>query len=95
MRKRGAIIVAGVAGVAGASWTTSDTTFVQIGCGLFWFLLVLALLLWARRSRGPDRIVNMPLDAPDPWVDEHGVQRFPGDVFDVANHPTPGRHGRL
>ena len=23
-----------------------------------------------------------------------GVHRYPGDVLDVENHPTPGAHGR-
>ena len=31
----------------------------------------------------------------DAFVDENGVQRYPGDVFDLENHPTPGAHSRI
>lgn len=31
----------------------------------------------------------------DAFVDENGVQRYHGDVFDFENHPTPGAHGRV
>ncbi|TXH55465.1 MAG: hypothetical protein E6Q93_16110 [Burkholderiaceae bacterium] len=31
----------------------------------------------------------------DAFVDENGVQRYPGDVFDFENHPTPGAHSRI
>lgn len=31
----------------------------------------------------------------DAFVDENGVRRYPGDVFDFENHPTPGDHSRI
>jgi hypothetical protein len=35
------------------------------------------------------------LVSPDPFTDELGVQRHPGDVFDMENHPRPGANGRF
>lgn len=29
------------------------------------------------------------------FVDGNGVLRYPGDVFDFENHPTPGAHSRI
>ena len=50
------------------------------------------LVLLARRA---DVVVESPkVDVRNPFTDQLGVHRYPGDVLDVENHPTPGAHGR-
>jgi hypothetical protein len=44
-------------------------------------------------SRG--EVAVPELVSPDPFTDELGVQRYPGDVFDMENHPRPGANGRF
>jgi hypothetical protein len=31
----------------------------------------------------------------NPFTDQLGVHRYPGDVMDIENHPSPGAHGRF
>ena len=40
-------------------------------------------------------VVVPELEASDPFTDELGVQRYPGDVFDMESHPRPGANGRF
>lgn len=95
MRMRTVLLVALAAGVLGSRWTTSQSTFVIIGFGAFWAVVVFALLMWARwRSSDRRLLPTPPGEQDDPWTDEHGVHRFQGDVFDIANHPHPGKHSR-
>lgn len=92
---RTVLFVALAAGVLGSRWTTAQSTFVVIGFGAFWAVVVFALLMWARWRSSDRRLITTPPAEPgDPWTDEHGVHRFPGDVFDIANHPHPGKHSR-
>ncbi len=44
----------------------------------------------------PYQDVAMPEQAvPDPFTDELGVQRYPGDALDLENNPRPGANGRF
>lgn len=95
MRILTVMLAALVAGVLGAVWTTSGSTFVIVGCGLFWFIVTFAVLMWARSRKSGGRSITPPRhEVGDPWTDEQGVHRFPGDVLDIANHPHPGKHSR-
>jgi|EndMetStandDraft_4_1072995.scaffolds.fasta_scaffold302195_2 hypothetical protein len=95
VRMRTVLLAALAAGVIGSFWTTSQSTLVIVGFGAFWAGVVFVVLMWARlRSSDSGSITAPPAEAGDPWTDEQGVQRFPGDVFDIANHPHPGKHSR-
>lgn len=95
MRMQSVLLSAIVAGGLGAAWTSSESTFVMVGCGLLWFLVAFAVLMWARSSKSAGRSIAPPRhEVGDPWTDEQGVHHFPGDVFDIANSPHPGKHSR-
>jgi hypothetical protein len=95
VRMRTVLLAALAAGVLGSRWTTSQSTFVIIGFGSFWAVVAFGLLMWARWRSSDSRSITTPHAEPgDPWTDEQGVHRFPGDVFDIANHPHPGKHSR-
>lgn len=45
---------------------------------------------------GANQDVAVPQQrVPDPFTDELGVQRYPGDALDLENHPRPGANGRF
>ena len=51
------------------------------------------LVLLARRT---DVAVDPPaVQVRNPFTDQLGVHRYPGDVMDIENHPSPGAHGRF
>jgi hypothetical protein len=104
MRARSIIAVTLVIAVLGAVLEPPGNIQLRVFGALFWGAIaggVLFLARWARRSkRGgqPARTAAWPcsdVSSPDPWVDTHGVQRFPGDVFDIENHPEPGANGHI
>ena len=82
------LIVGGIA----ASTVTERDPFV---IAFFWLLfggVAAALAMFA----GPDQDVVVPEPTvPNPFTDELGVQRYPGDVFDLEIHPRPGANGRF
>jgi hypothetical protein len=93
MRIRSVCIASVIAGGLGAAWTTSESLFVQVGCGLFWFFVTFSLLLWARASKSAEGRIRVPgAEGEDFWTDEQGVHHFQRDVFDLANHPHMGKH---
>jgi hypothetical protein len=93
MRIRTVFIVSLAAGGLGATWTTSDSLFVQIGCGLFWFIATFLVLIWARHSRAGGQSLRVPnADGTDYWTDEQGVHHFHGDVFDLASETHRSKH---
>lgn len=82
----------GVVG-AGAAATVADRGAFVIA--FFWLMfggVAGLLVLLARRSES--ELVPPEVVAPSPFTDQLGVHRYPGDVLDVENHPTPGAHGR-
>lgn len=97
MRARSIFILSVAAGIAGAASTTSQSTFVVVFCFVFWTAVVGAVLFLARWTRGsePEEFPSMEVVDPDPWVDADAVRHFPGDVFDIENHPRTGAHGHL
>jgi hypothetical protein len=97
MRARSIFVLSLAAGVAGAAATTSQSTFVVAFCFVFWMAIVGAVLFLARWSRvdEPEDVRSAEIVDPDPWVDADGVRHFPGDVFDIENHPRTGAHGHL
>lgn len=94
MRTRTVLIASLAAGGVGAAWTTSDSMFVQVGCGIFWFIATLAVLLWARYSRTAGQRFTSPTTegTTDYWTDEQGVHHFQGDVFDLASETHRNKH---
>jgi len=95
VRMRTVLLAALAAGVLASRWTTSQSTFAIVGFGAFWAGVVFVVLMWARRRSSHIRLAKVPqAEAGDPWTDEQGVHRFTGDVFDIANHPHPGKHSR-
>lgn len=97
MRARSIFILSIAAGIAGAAATTSQSTFVVAFCFVFWAAIVGAVLFLARSGWAgePEEIRDPEVVDPDPWVDADGVRHFPGDVFDIENHPRTGAHGHL
>jgi hypothetical protein len=97
MRAKTIVILSLAAGIAGAAATTSESTFVVAFCFVFWTAIVGAVLFLARASWAgePEEIRSPEVVDPDPWVDADGVRHFPGDVFDIENHPRTGAHGHL
>ena len=97
MRARSIFILSIAAGIAGAAATTSQSSFVVAFCFVFWTAVVGAVLFLARSSRvgEAEEVHGQEVVDPDPWVDADGVRHFPGDVFDIENHPRTGAHGHL
>jgi hypothetical protein len=89
--------------VLGAMWVDSDDMLLRVVCGLFWGAIVGAVLFvvrWGRSYQSRGGPEESPWQSgedssPDPWVDASGVHRFPGDVFDIENHPRPGANGHI
>jgi len=96
MRVTFIVFLAGSAGLIGAVTTTSDSNFVRAFCFVFWFVGVAAFLAIARLGSGRRHgSSGQDIRPVDPWVDADGVRHFPGDVFDIENHPRPGAHGNF
>jgi hypothetical protein len=84
-----------VAGGLAATTVWSRSAFVIGFFVVFWGSMA-ALLVWLSRRRWDTSEPASPeIECPDPFVDESGVRHFPGDVYDLQNHPTPGAHGRV
>lgn len=82
----------GVVGALAAATVIDRGAFV---IGFFWLMFggIAGLLVWVAR-RG-DVVVDSPeVEVRNPFTDQLGVHRYPGDVLDVENHPSPGAHGR-
>lgn len=83
----------GVVG-AGAAATVADRGAFVIA--FFWLMfggIAGLLVLLARRT---DVAVDPPaVQVRNPFTDQLGVHRYPGDVMDIENHPSPGAHGRF
>lgn len=97
MRTAYIFVLSTVAGALGAAATTSTSAFVVAFCFCFWAAIVAAVLLLARAGQ-PGETEDLPnpdIEVVDPWVDADGVRHFPGDVFDIENHPRTGAHGHL
>ena len=94
-----AFVVAG--GLASMS-VSSRGAFVSAFFFLF-FGSIVAFAVWmlgARRRAGDNAFVEddqkpMEIKCPGPFIDELGVQRYAGDVFDLENFPEPGACGRV
>jgi hypothetical protein len=82
----------GVVGALAAATVTDRGAFVIV---FFWLMFggiagVLVLI-----ARGADVVAEPPgIEVRNPFTDQLGVHRYPGDVLDVENHPSPGAHGR-
>jgi hypothetical protein len=94
MRVRTIVVVAMVVGTA-AAICSGGSSFAKTFWFLFWAGIVGVVLSLARFGRAPDEITHMEIVDLDPWVDQDGVRHFPGDVFDIPNHPRTGAHGHL
>jgi len=94
MRVRSIFIAAIGAGTV-AAVSTSGSSFARVFWFLFWAAIVGVLMLLARFGRAPEAIPDAEVVDLDPWVDQDGVRHFPGDVFDIENHPRTGAHGHL
>ena len=82
----------GIVGALSASTVTERGPFT---IAFFWVMFGgIAGLLTLAASPNADEIVVPEIKIPDPFTDEFGVYRYPGDVFDIENHPRPGAHGR-
>lgn len=85
----GAFVVVG--GLA-ASTVSERGTFL---IAFFWIMfggIAAAVAMFA----GANQDVAVPQQrVPDPFTDELGVQRYPGDALDLENHPRPGANGRF
>jgi len=97
MRTRSIVLLSTVAGTVGAAAATSDSIFVAVFCFAFWAAIVGTVLLVAQAARSGEReeLLNPEIVVVDPWVDADGVRHFPGDVFDIENHPRTGAHGHI
>ena len=97
MRTGYIFVLSTVAGALGAAATTSTSAFVVVFCFFFWAAIVAAVLLLVRAGRPgePEELPSPDIAVIDPWVDADGVRHFPGDVFDIENHPRTGAHGHL
>lgn len=97
-----AILAFIVSGALAASSVTSRGSFV-VGFFFLFFGSIVGVVVWLAggrwKSEGNTVLEeDMTPRAPehrDPFVDESGVHRHPGDVFDLENHPTPGAHGKF
>jgi hypothetical protein len=82
----------GVVGAVAAASVADRGAFV---IAFFWLMfggIAGLLVLLARRTEAD--IAPPEVAAPSPFTDQLGVHRYPGDVLDVENHPTPGANGR-
>ena len=96
-----AICVALVTGSFGA-WASisahpdlATRPIVLVVCALFWGVPLGLLFLVSGRNSNRNRLRGSDSDHQDPWIDENGVHRYFGDVFDRVNHPTPGAADRF
>ena len=97
-----AILAFVVAGALAASSVTSRGAFVA-GFFFLFFGSIVGLLVWLAGGRWKSAGDTSPeedmkpraIRHRDPFVDESGIRRYPGDVFDLENHPTPGAHGKF
>ncbi|MBW8830353.1 MAG: hypothetical protein JF606_13130 [Burkholderiales bacterium] len=94
MRVRTIVVVAMVVGTA-AAIGSDGSSFAKTFWFLFWAGIVGIVLLLARFGRASEEITHIEMVDLDPWVDQDGVRHFPGDVFDIENHPRTGAHGHL
>ena len=94
MRARSIVILAIAAGT-GAAFSVSGTSFAKTFWFIFWAAVVGVVFLLARFGRAPEVVPDIEMVDLDPWIDQDGVRHFPGDVFDVENHPRTGAHGHL
>jgi hypothetical protein len=94
VRVRTIFILALAAGTT-AALSTSGTSFAKTFWFLFWAALVGVVLLLARYGRAQEAAPDIEIVDLDPSVDQDGVRHFPGDVFDIENHPRTGAHGHL
>jgi hypothetical protein len=94
MRVRTIFMVAVASGTA-AAIGSSGSAFARTFWFLFWVAIVGVVLLLARFGRAPEVAPDAEVVDLDPWVDQDGVRHFPGDVFDIENHPRTGAHGHL
>lgn len=89
------ILVTAAAAGATAAISVSGGTFAKTFWFLFWAGIVGVVLLLVRFGRAPDTLPEIEVVDPDPWVDQDGVRHFPGDVFDIKDHPRTGAHGHI
>ena len=75
-----------VGGLAAVS--VSDRGAFVVGFVALMFGGIAAAVAMVASPRG--EVAVPELVSPDPFTDELGVQRYPGDVFDMENHPRPG-----
>jgi hypothetical protein len=64
--------------------------FVLLFGGVAAALVLLSGGNWSAEDPEPIDIANT-----DPYIDEHGIVHYPGDPFELENHPVPGAHGRI
>jgi hypothetical protein len=101
-RGRRAVLAFVVSGALAASSVTSRGAFV-VGFFFLFFGAIVGLLAWLAGGRWnsagntllEEDMKPGAIEHRDPFVDESGVHRYPGDVFDLENHPTPGAHGKF
>jgi hypothetical protein len=82
----------GVVGAIAAATVSDRGVFV---IAFFWLMfggIAGLLVLLASRSEAEIEPPDVPVR--NPFTDQLGVHRYPGDVLDVENHPAPGAHGR-
>lgn len=97
---------AGVAFVVGGA--VAATAVISRGAFAAWFFFlffgsIVGLFAWLAggRWRSAGNVVleeSLNPKEPEtrsPFADEFGVHRYPGDTFDVENHPLPGAMGRV
>ena len=97
-----AILAFVVSGALAAVSVTSRGAFV-VGFFFLFFGSIVGLLVWLAGGRWnsagntllEEDMKPRAIEHRDPFVDELGVHRYPGDVFDLENHPTPGAHGKF
>lgn len=83
----------GVVGALAAATVTDRGAFVIV---FFWLMFggIAGLLVLVAR-RGAVVVVPPEIEVRNPFTDQLGVHRYPGDVLDIENHPSPGAHGRF
>jgi hypothetical protein len=92
-RFRSAAWTFGVVGALAAATVSDRGAFVIV---FFWLMFggIAGLLVLAAR-RGDVVVAPPEIEVRNPFTDQLGVHRYPGDVLDIENHPSPGAHGRL
>lgn len=96
-------ILAFVVSGALAAMSVASRGALVVGFFFLFFGSIVGLLAWLAggrwRSAGntllEEAVKPSAAEHRDPFVDESGVHRHPGDVFDLENHPTPGAHGKF